>query len=147
MSEPEQGGTKPGRDFVSREVPPVLETAVPGTTFLLKANELGSVGLGSTMFYRGLDVGEFILGWDVADMAESVTIHAFVRSPFDGCVRDLTPFWNASRVSVEHAGGGVDMQVESLRAVLIRQPIRASSPKCGGSPTESVILSKWPAKE
>ncbi len=115
---PGDAAAKPERNFVGREEPPVLETAVPGRTFLLKTDELGSVSLGSPVFYRGLSVGE-VLGWDVGDLAENVTIHAFVRAPYDSYVHDQTRFWNASGVSVKLGGGGVEMQVESLRAVLL----------------------------
>jgi paraquat-inducible protein B len=110
------GGAK--RDFVGREVPPVLEQDVPGRTFLLKTKRLGSVTLGSPIFFRDLSVGE-VLGWDLGDMAESVTIHAFVRAPFDQYVRDDSRFWNASGVSVKLGGAGVELQVESLRAILL----------------------------
>ena len=58
------------------------------------------MSLGSPVFYRGLSVGE-VLGWEIRDMAESVTIHAFVRAPFDTYVHDQTRFWNASGVSVK----------------------------------------------
>jgi paraquat-inducible protein B len=115
---PDAASSKPARQFVGREEPPVLETEVPGKTFLLKAEQLGSVSLGSPLFFRGLDVGE-VLGWDIGDMAANVTIHAFVRAPYDGYVREETRFWNASGISVKLGGGGVDMQVESLRAVLL----------------------------
>ena len=115
---PEVGGSNPARDFVGREEPPVLETQIPGKTFLLKADQLGSLTLGSLLFYRGLAVGQ-VLGWDIADMAESVTIHAFVRAPFDSYVHQQTRFWNASGLSVRLGGGGVDMKVESLRALLL----------------------------
>jgi paraquat-inducible protein B len=115
---PDDASSKPARHFVGREEPPVLESQVPGKTFLLKAEELGSVSLGSPLFFRGLDVGE-VLGWDIGDMAANVTIHAFVRAPYDGYVREQTRFWNASGISVKLGGGGVDMQVESLRAVLL----------------------------
>jgi paraquat-inducible protein B len=115
---PADSSSKAAREFVGREEPPVLESEQPGKTFLLKANELGSITLGSPVFYRGLDVGS-VLGWDIGDMAENVTIHAFVREPFDGYVREQTRFWNASGVSVKLGGGGVDVQVESLRAVLL----------------------------
>ncbi|HET6606840.1 MAG TPA: MlaD family protein [Rhodopila sp.] len=115
---PGDAGGKQERQFVGREEPPVLESNVPGTTFLLKSDEIGSVSLGSPVFYRGLAVGE-VLGWDIGDLAENVTIHAFVRAPFDAYVHDQTRFWNASGVSVKLSGGGVEMQVESLRAVLL----------------------------
>jgi paraquat-inducible protein B len=106
------------RNFVGREEPPLLDSDVPGRTFRLKTNELGSVSLGSPVFYRGLSVGQ-VLGWDIGDMAQSVTIHAFVRAPFDTYVHDQTRFWNASGLSVKLGGAGVEMQVESLRAVLL----------------------------
>jgi paraquat-inducible protein B len=109
---------KAERNFVGREDPPLLDSSVPGHTFLLKTDELGSVNLGSPVFYRGLSVGE-VLGWDIGEMAESVTIHAFVRSPFDTYVHDQTRFWNASGVSVKLGGAGVEMQMESLRALLL----------------------------
>jgi paraquat-inducible protein B len=115
---PGDSNAKPAREFRGREEPPVLESDVPGHTFLLKSNQLGSLNLGSPVFYRGLAVGQ-VLGWDIGDMAESVTIHAFVRAPFDSYVHDETRFWNASGVSVKLGAGGVDMQVESLRALLL----------------------------
>ena len=52
-------------------------------------------------------------------MAESVTIHAFVRAPYDSYVHDETRFWNASGLSVKLGGTGVEVQLESLRALLL----------------------------
>jgi paraquat-inducible protein B len=115
---PGDADAKSEHEFVGREDPPLLTSNVPGRTFLLKTDQLGSVNLGSPVFYRGLSVGQ-VLGWDIGEMAESVTIHVFVRSPFDTYVHDQTRFWNASGVSVKLSGGGVEMQVESLRAVLL----------------------------
>jgi paraquat-inducible protein B len=105
-------------DFVGREDPPVLGAHVPGRTFLLKSKRIGAVSVGSPIFFRDLNVGE-VLGWDIADMAEYVTIHAFVRAPYDGYVHDETRFWNASGVSVKLGGAGVEVQMESLKALLL----------------------------
>jgi len=52
-------------------------------------------------------------------MAESVTIHAFVRAPYDTYVHDQTRFWNASGVSIKLGGTGVEAQMESLKALLL----------------------------
>ncbi|MGH7065283.1 MAG: intermembrane transport protein PqiB [Stellaceae bacterium] len=106
------------RDFTGREDPPILSEHVPGHVFFLKAKRLGSMSLGSPIFYRDLSVGE-VLGWDIADMADYVTIHAFVRAPYDGYVHDGTRFWNASGLSVKLAGTGLDIQMESLRALIL----------------------------
>src|SRR5262252_3349234 len=115
---PGQTAGKPQHEFVGQEDPPILSANVPGHTFMLKAKRLGSISLGSPVFYRDLNVGE-VLGWDIADMAEYVTIRAFVRAPYDGYVHDQTRFWNASGVSVKLAGAGVEVQMESLKALLL----------------------------
>jgi paraquat-inducible protein B len=52
-------------------------------------------------------------------MASNVTIHAFVRAPYDKYVHDNSRFWNASGVSVKLGGTGVEVQLESLRAILL----------------------------
>jgi paraquat-inducible protein B len=109
---------KSQREFVGREDPPVLGAHVPGRTFLLKSKRIGAVSVGSPIFFRDLNVGE-VLGWDIADMAEYVTIHAFVRAPYDSYVHDETRFWNASGVSIKLAGTGVEVQMESLKALLL----------------------------
>src|SRR5690349_18541336 len=109
---------KSQRDFVGREDPPVLGAHVPGRTFLLKSKRIGAVSVGSPIFFRDLAVGE-VLGWDIADMAEYVTIHAFIRAPYDSYVHDQTRFWNASGVSVKLGGTGVEVEMESLKALLL----------------------------
>jgi paraquat-inducible protein B len=109
---------KPARRFKGREDPPILSEHVPGHTFLLKAKRLGSISLGSPIYYRDLNVGE-VLGWDIADMAQYATIHAFVRAPYDSYVSDETRFWNASGLSIKLAGTGLEVQLESLKALLL----------------------------
>ena len=109
---------KPQRSFIGNQDPPILQAATPGTTFKLETKRLGSISLGSPIFFRDLEVGA-VLGWDLGDLANSVTIHAFVRAPFDQYVHDNSTFWNASGVSIKLGAGGVDVQMESLRALLL----------------------------
>lgn len=115
---PEKTGGEARRHFVGLEEPPVLQSDVPGRTFLLHAARLGSLNLGSPVFYRDLAVGQ-VLGWDISDMAKSVTIHTFVRAPYDQYVHDNSRFWNASGASLQLGAAGVQIQVESLKALLL----------------------------
>jgi paraquat-inducible protein B len=57
---PSETAGKPRREFIGRENHPVLEANVPGHTFLLKASRLGSISLGSPVFFRDLNVGEVL---------------------------------------------------------------------------------------
>jgi paraquat-inducible protein B len=109
---------KTERNFVGSPYPPILTTAIAGTTFALETKKLGAISLGSPIFYRGLDVGT-VLGWDLADMARHVTIQAFVRAPFDKYVHDDSLFWNASGVSFKLGASGVEIQMESVKALLL----------------------------
>ena len=109
---------EPKRDFVGLETPPVQTSDVPGHTFQLEAGSIGNIQLGSPVFYRDLEVGE-VLGWDLGHMAENVTIDAFVRAPYDRYVHDNSRFWNASGATVKLGPNGLQLQVESLRAVLL----------------------------
>ncbi|MGE3782453.1 MAG: intermembrane transport protein PqiB [Alphaproteobacteria bacterium] len=109
---------KAQREFAGQEDPPILTAHVPGRTFLLKSKKIGSVSVGAPIFYRDLSVGE-VLGWDIGDMAEDVTIHAFIRAPYDAYVSDQTRFWNASGILFKLSGTGLDVQMESLRALLL----------------------------
>lgn len=116
--DPGRPNAEPARQFTGMETPPVLTSDEPGRTFRLHAPRLGSISLGSPVFFRDFDVGQ-VLGWDVSDMADSVTIHAFIRAPFDRYVREGSRFWNASGVSLKLGAEGVQLQLESLRALLL----------------------------
>jgi len=109
---------KAQREFVGSEDPPILQTATPGTTFLLHTKRLGSLSLGSPIFFRDLTVGT-VLGWDQSNLNNGVTISAFVRAPFDKYVREDSLFWNASGMSLKFASGGVRVQIESMKALLL----------------------------
>ena len=112
----ESGAAK--REFVGQEDPPILQASVKGTTFRLDSRRLGSISLGAPIFFRDIEVGT-VLGWDLHDLASRVAIHAFVRAPYDRYVRDDSNFWNASGLSVSLGANGVNIQMESLRAILL----------------------------
>jgi len=106
------------RDFVGQEDPPILQASVKGTTYRLDSRRLGSISLGAPIFFRDIEVGT-VLGWDLHDLASRVSIHAFVRAPYDRYVRDDTNFWNASGLSIKLGASGVNIEMESLRAILL----------------------------
>ncbi len=109
---------KAERHFVGKEDPPILQTSIPGTSFKLETKRIGSISLGSPIFYRDIEVGA-VLGWELSDMARHVTIHAFVRAPFDQYVHDDSLWWNASGIAIKLDGGGVKVQLESMKALLL----------------------------
>lgn len=132
-------GGKSQHAFTGLEDPPILQARIPGHTFAVKASRLGSISLGSPVFFRDLDVGQ-VLGWDIADMAASVTIHVFVRAPYDRYVSEQTRFWNASGVSVKLGATGVELQLESLRALILGGIAFATPDNTTATPTTTAAV-------
>ena len=115
--DPGQPGGAKKYDFVGLENPPAVRSGEPGTTYVLKTERLGSLASGAPVFYRDIVAGE-VLDYDIGDGLGPVTLHAFVRAPFDKLVRDGSKFWNASGLSVQIGAGGVHVELASLQAVL-----------------------------
>ncbi|MGL4959833.1 MAG: intermembrane transport protein PqiB [Inquilinus sp.] len=113
--DPGSGDTE--RHFTGLEDPPVVRADVPGTEFLLTADRIGSVGPGSPIYFRDVQVGE-VMGFDSSNLGAGATIHAFIRAPYDRQVYPGTRFWNAAGISLTTGPQGFKLQFESLAAVL-----------------------------
>ena len=96
--------------------PPTI-TDQPGRRFILKARELGSLGVGDPVYYRGLQVGQVAATNLVAD-GKSVEITVFIDAPYDKYVTAETRFWNASGIDVSVGADGVNVRTESLASLL-----------------------------
>jgi paraquat-inducible protein B len=108
---------KPQRSFTGLDVPPVVTGGAPGRQFALKANDLDSLGIGSPIYYRRLQVGQ-VLAYDLAPDGKAVDIQLFINAPYDKYVNPGTHFWNASGLDVSVGANGVDVRIESLAALL-----------------------------
>lgn len=103
--------------FTGLEEPPAIRSDEPGRTFRLITERIGSLGSGSPVFYRGIVVGE-MLGYELNPDGRSLTLSVFIRSPYEQFVHENSRFWNVSGVSVDLGASGVQLRMESLRAVL-----------------------------
>ncbi len=106
------------RDFVGLETPPVFAKDVPGREFVLKAENMGSLDVGSPIYFRRLQVGQIIAFKLDAD-GGGVTLNVFINSPYDKYVRTDTRFWQASGIDVSLDAAGVKVNTESLVAILV----------------------------
>jgi paraquat-inducible protein B len=109
---------KPRREFTALDVPPVVAVEEPGKEFVLTADDLGSLGIGSPIYFRRLQVGQ-VTAYNLEPDGKTVQIKAFVKAPFDRFVTEATRFWNASGLDVSVGAGGVDVRTQSLVSVLI----------------------------
>lgn len=105
------------RDFDGLEVPPIVTSDLPGREFVLHAEDIGSLGVGSTVFYRHIAAGQ-VVAYALDPGGASVTIKIFVYAPYDTYVTPATRFWQASGVDMSIDSDGVRLRTESLSAIL-----------------------------
>jgi paraquat-inducible protein B len=108
---------KQQRKFTGLEVAPIITGGQPGRQFVLKADDLGSLGIGSPVYYRRLQVGQ-VIAYDLAADGKAVQIQVFVNAPYHQYVNPETRFWNASGFDASIGAGGVEVRTQSLVAVL-----------------------------
>jgi paraquat-inducible protein B len=111
------GDGQPADDFVGLAEAPPITSRVPGTQFVLRTDRLGSIGRGSPVYYHNIPVGQ-VLGYELAEDKQDLTVNIFVNAPNDQLVRPNSRFWNASGVDVALGAGGVEVSMESLQALL-----------------------------
>lgn len=126
--------------FTGLDVAPVI-TEERGSRFALKANDLGSLEIGSPVYYRRLPVGQ-VIAYELAPDGNTVQVGIFIKAPYDTYVYPETRFWNASGVDVSAGADGVNVHTESLVALLIGGlafDIPPFEPASGPAPANAVF--------
>jgi paraquat-inducible protein B len=103
--------------FVGLDVPPIVTDDLPGREFVLHAEDLGSLSIGSVVFYRHLTAGQ-VVGYTLDAGGSGVTLKIFINAPFDVYVTGRTRFWQASGIDMSLNSDGVKLRTESLAAIL-----------------------------
>lgn len=115
--DPGEGG-KPVRAFNGMEIPPIVTANLPGRHFLLKAERLSSLDVGSPVYFRQIKVGQ-VVAHKLEKDGKAVDINIFVHAPYHEFVRRNTRFWNASGLNVSVDVNGIKVNTESLMTIII----------------------------
>ncbi|WP_233888951.1 PqiB family protein [Paraburkholderia flagellata] len=106
------------REFVGLETPPAIANDVPGREFILKSTNMGSLDVGTPVYFRRLQVGQ-ISGFKLDPDGHGVTLRVFINAPYDKFVLSDTRFWHASGVDVTVGSGGIQVNTQSLVSIMI----------------------------
>jgi len=106
------------RNFTGLEVPPVVTTDASGRQFVLRAQDLGSLDIGSPVYYRRVQVGQ-VVAYQLEPNGRDITLRVFVNKPYDNLVTADTRFWHASGVDLKLDAGGLKLSTQSLVTVLL----------------------------
>jgi paraquat-inducible protein B len=88
-----------------------------GLTLYLEATALGSLSPGDRVFYREVPVGA-VVSHELARDSRSIRVRINIQKRYATLVRDNSVFWNASGISAHLGLHGLEIQTESLEAVL-----------------------------
>ncbi|WP_373510136.1 intermembrane transport protein PqiB [Thiocapsa sp.] len=107
---------KAERSFVGLDTPPPI-TDQQGRRFVLKAPDLGSLGIGAPLYFRRLQVGE-VASYTLAKDGSGIEITVFVKTPYEPYVTSETRFWDASGIDVSLDADGLEVRTQSLVSIL-----------------------------
>ncbi|CAM4369667.1 intermembrane transport protein PqiB [Bordetella muralis] len=105
-------------EFVGLETPPPVTHDRSGKRFILKARDLGSLDIGSPVYFRRINVGR-VIGYNLDESGDSVNVEVFVDAPNDKFVTAGTRFWNASGIDLQVDAGGVQLHTQSLLSLAL----------------------------
>lgn len=96
---------------------PTFVSDEPGTQYILQAEELGSLDIGSPIYFRQIRVGE-VTGYQLSENRDFVEINVFVRHPHDSLIQTKSRFWNVSGFGVSIGADGMKAKMASLASLI-----------------------------
>lgn len=108
---------KSRRNFKGLSEPPAIKSDDIGTQFILLADQLGSLDIGSPIYHRNVRVGE-VTGYKLDAAGTHVEIRIFVQAPYDKLVYTRTHFLNVSGFGLTVGADGIKAQMSSLASLI-----------------------------
>jgi paraquat-inducible protein B len=133
------GSGKAQKRFVGGDGPPLMDAGEGGLEVIVTTPELGTLNVGSPVYYRGMEAGEvkyFVLG---ADSTE-VEVHLLIKTNFTQLVRVDTKFWNAGGININLRFLGINISAESFKSLVIGGIAFATPPTPGSEATNRTVF-------
>ncbi|VTU25638.1 PqiB family protein [Variovorax sp. RA8] len=105
-------------EFTGLETPPIVTRDASGKQFLLRARDVGSLDIGSPVYFRRIKVGQ-LAAYELDGDGRGVTLRVFINTPYDKFVGANTRFWHASGLDVQLGANGVKLRTQSLATIVL----------------------------
>ncbi|GGY36715.1 PqiB family protein [Pseudoduganella albidiflava] len=102
--------------FKGLDTPPAVPPGLKGREYRLHADSLGSVGIGSPVYYRRLRVGQ-VAAFELDREGDGIDMSVFVEDRYVGFVGTDTRWWHASGVDLRLDAAGFKLNTQSLAAL------------------------------
>ncbi|MGR6834059.1 MlaD family protein [Aliivibrio wodanis] len=108
---------------------PAIQPDSTGLSVTLRSKDLGSISVGSKIYYKKIPIGE-VYNFKLDHKSDNVRIKVLIQEEYSHLITSKSRFWNASGIGASVGFNGVDVQLESLSA-LIGGAIAVDSPDDG----------------
>lgn len=102
--------------FTGLDTPPAVPPGLKGREYRLHADSLGSVGIGSPVYYRRLRVGQ-VASFELDREGDGIDMSVFIEDRYVGFVGPDTRWWHASGVDLRLDAAGFKLNTQSLAAL------------------------------
>ncbi|MFS7244372.1 intermembrane transport protein PqiB [Rahnella inusitata] len=125
-----------GTTFTGLESPPTLINGMPGKQFEVVADDLGSLDIGSAVYYRRIPVGR-VSSYALRPDGKGVSVNIFIDAPYDRFVTPATRFWNASGVDLSLNSDGLQLKTQTMASVIAGGIAFANPPDSVNAPSSA----------
>jgi paraquat-inducible protein B len=146
------GKSKQKREnFVGLNAPPPILNGLSGRHFVLRSEKIGSLSVGSPLYFRHLRAGQ-VISFDLDKDGQGITLNVFVDAPYDQYVRSDTLFWHASGIDFSLDASGIKLQTESLASIVaggisFEAPVDSVAPQAGPDTAFTLFANRQKASE
>ena len=105
-------------EFAGLENAPPVAGDQKGKLYNLHGDSLGSVDVGSPVFYRRVQVGQ-VISFALDKAGSGVSMAVFINAPYDQFVGQNSRWWHASGVDVRLDSTGFKLNTQSLAAMVV----------------------------
>ena len=117
-------------EFKGLEAPPFVLRGEPGSIFVLRSDDLGSLDVGSPVFHRRTRVGR-VVGYTLDADRDELSVKIFVEAPYQKLVTTQSRFWNASGIDLTVNASGLTLNTQTLASVLAGGLVFETPPGAG----------------
>ncbi len=109
---------KKAGEFAGLESPPTVTRDASGRQYLLHAKDIGSLDVGSPIYYRHIKVGQ-VAAFDLDQDGRGVSLRIFINTPYEKFIGANTRFWHASGLDMQLTASGLTLRTQSLATILL----------------------------
>ena len=110
--------SEPLDSYLGLSTAPFITNDAKGTRIAMRTENLGSLDIGSPVYYNKINVGE-VTSYRLNSDTESIDVFIYVHEPYDELIKSNTRFWNASGIEVDISATGITTRMESMTSLLI----------------------------